>query len=288
MLRRQPDGAEKAFRNEREPSMHLKTIVSGGQTGADRAALDTAIRMGVDHGGWVPRGRLAEDGPLDGAYALRETASSDPAERTEKNVVDADGTLIVSHGPLRGGSAYTRECAEKHGRPWLHADLAAETVFSAALRINGWIASEGISVLNVAGPRASKDPRIYRATADLLETLFLMDAGGLTASAAGADGPAVFPPSTVEEALRRLEGALDLRDKVRLARMDVSEPASAFPELVRRIRSEFRLPLGNPKLLASCREAEGEPEMAPAASVAWLVRRLRDRLRQTHGLRRLP
>jgi hypothetical protein len=268
--------------------MRLKTIVSGGQTGADRAALDTAIRMGVDHRGWVPLGRLAEDGPLDGVYAVRETSSSDPAERTEKNVVDADGTLIVSHGPLQGGSAYTRACAEKHGRPWMHADLAAESLFSAALRVNGWIASQGISVLNVAGPRASQDPDIYRITADLLETLFLMDAGDLASLGAGPDSPTAFPPSTVEEALQLLEAALDLRDKVRMARMEVSGLASAYPELIRRIRSKFLLPLGNPKLLASCKEAAGKPDLEPGASVTWLVLRLRDRLRQTHGLRRVP
>ena len=79
-------------------------IISGGQSGVDRAALDAAIRLGIPHGGWVPKGRLAEDGPLPETYSLRETPTAVYAERTEKNVVDSDGTLIISRGELTGGS----------------------------------------------------------------------------------------------------------------------------------------------------------------------------------------
>ena len=83
-------------------------LVSGGQTGADRAALDVALELGIDHGGWVPKGRAAEDGRLPSRYRVRETPSEDPAERTERNVADADAALLISHGPLTGGSELTR------------------------------------------------------------------------------------------------------------------------------------------------------------------------------------
>ncbi len=86
----------------------VSKIVSGGQTGVDRAALDAAIKLGIAHGGWVPKGRLAEDGPLPETYRMRETASAAYSERTERNVIDSDGTLIISRGELTGGSEATR------------------------------------------------------------------------------------------------------------------------------------------------------------------------------------
>ena len=150
----------------------ITRLISGGQTGADRAALDFAIRRGIPHGGWVPRGRKTEAGPLPERYGLQETASGAYAERTEKNVLLADGTLIVSHGSLKGGSLLTGTLAERHGRPWMHADLDRWSVEEAAGRIRGWIRDCSIGVLNVAGPRASQDPGIYKAVRQVLEAVF--------------------------------------------------------------------------------------------------------------------
>src|SRR5690349_20784185 len=102
----------------------LKKIVSGGQTGADRAALDVALEHGFEIGGWVPNGRLAEDEPIPNSYAnLLEADSTDPSARTILNVRDSDATLIVSHGPLQGGSLLTLQESLKLGRPVLHIDL---------------------------------------------------------------------------------------------------------------------------------------------------------------------
>ena len=144
----------------------IKKIISGGQTGVDRAALDAAIKLSIPYGGWIPRGRLTENGPLGPEYRLKETGTSSYAERTEKNVLEADGTLIISRGPLTGGSEYTREMAVKHHRPWLHIDLNGESAFQAATMINKWIISKKIEILNVAGPRASKDSNIYHDALD--------------------------------------------------------------------------------------------------------------------------
>src|SRR5690606_30676655 len=101
-------------------------VVSGGQTGVDRAALDAALRLGLPCGGWCPAGRWAEDGPIPERYPLRETESADPAERTARNVRDSDATLILSPRPLRGGTAGTREVAERLGRPFHVADPFAD------------------------------------------------------------------------------------------------------------------------------------------------------------------
>jgi len=147
----------------------VKKIISGGQTGADRAALDFAIRHGIPHGGRVPKGRKAEDGRVPDIYKVREMASSSYSARTEQNALDADGTLIISHGRLTGGSSYTAWMARKHGRPLLHLDMAQVQVHEAAQRLRAWLDANSIRVLNVAGPRHSTDPDIYDTTMRVLE-----------------------------------------------------------------------------------------------------------------------
>ena len=143
----------------------IERIVSGGQTGADRAALDVAIRLGYDCGGWVPRGRLDEAGIIPPEYPnLIEADDARPETWTELNVRDSDATVIFSHGPLCGGSEYTQAKAGEQGKPSLHIDLAAMTIPAAVRRLRQWLARVQPRVLNVAGPRASDDPEIYEGT----------------------------------------------------------------------------------------------------------------------------
>ena len=143
-------------------------IISGGQTGADRAALDAAIHLGLPHGGWLPRGRKTEDGPLPRRYRLRETASDSYRERTEKNIVASDATLIIALGPLTGGSALTESLALRHDRPCLTLDLAEVDQAAAVTAVERWLERHVIRILNVAGPRASTTPNIYAAALALL------------------------------------------------------------------------------------------------------------------------
>ena len=153
----------------------IEKIVSGGQTGADQAALDVAIRLGIPHGGWVPKGRRTEAGALPRRYQMREMPTDGYAERTEQNVIDSDGTVIFSHGALDGGSALTEIRSGEHGRPHLHLDMERLSIAEAADALKEWIERKGIRVLNVAGSRASKDPDIYRVTAAVLESLLGKD-----------------------------------------------------------------------------------------------------------------
>lgn len=148
----------------------LKKIVSGGQTGADRAALDVALERGLEIGGWIPKGRLTEDGPISHRYGgLLETESADPSVRTALNVRDSDATFIVSHGPLQGGSLLTLAEARSMGRTVLHIDLAAIPQAAAARQLCEWLRHVDPSTLNVAGPRASQDAAIYRSVVELLQ-----------------------------------------------------------------------------------------------------------------------
>src|SRR5512134_2815539 len=118
----------------------MRMIVSGGQTGADRAAWEVARERGIAIGGWVPKGRLAEDGTLPAHYTgLRETDSTDPAVRTALNVRDSDATLVVSHGALSGGSLLTVREAARLGRPVLHLDVSRLGRPEAAARLAKWL-----------------------------------------------------------------------------------------------------------------------------------------------------
>jgi len=148
--------------------MDLQKIVSGGQTGVDRAALDAALAHEVPVDGWCPKGRRAEDGPIPDRYPLRETASEKYAQRTAWNVRDSDGTLIIAPKPLSGGTALTQKEAEKRGKPVLHVRPADAVPVPM---IQAWGQVNVVQVLNVAGPRASEVDGIYEAARDILDAL---------------------------------------------------------------------------------------------------------------------
>lgn len=144
----------------------MARVVSGGQSGVDRAALDAALAIGLRCGGWCPAGREAEDGPIPAGYPLRETPTRDPADRTLRNVRDSDGTLILVHaGVIDRGTALTRAMARALGRPLLVLDLAVAPPADALAR---WLPRPRMT-LNVAGPRESRSPGIYALARQWLE-----------------------------------------------------------------------------------------------------------------------
>jgi Circularly permutated YpsA SLOG family len=150
----------------------IRKIISGGQTGADRAALDAALERGVAAGGWIPKGRRAEDGRIPDRYLdLRETETDDYETRTRWNVRDSDATLILSHGALTGGSKLTELLARAWNKPALHVDLSIMSASDAVVAIRAWLADVDGETLNVAGPRASGDPSIYHDTKEIVTTL---------------------------------------------------------------------------------------------------------------------
>lgn len=152
-------------------------IVSGGQSGVDRAALDFAIQHALEHGGWCPRGRLAEDGVIPPVYRLRETESTEFDERTQKNVLDSDATLIVVRvKELSGGTAFTKTCAEHQGRPLLVV-CEKDGVASGADAISKFLRLNQVRTLNVAGPRESQAPGLGKFVRELLATVLAAKLG---------------------------------------------------------------------------------------------------------------
>ena len=167
-LHRRPVISRLAAMDEAAAPFRIEQIVSGGQTGVDRAALDAAIEMGIAHGGYCPRGRRAEDGPIDLRYALVEIDSPQYHVRTERNVAESDGTLVLCRGVPSGGTKLTVSLARRYDRPHRVVDLGAA---EDAAEVIEWLARQEIRKLNVAGPRESQSPGIYAVARHWLETL---------------------------------------------------------------------------------------------------------------------
>jgi hypothetical protein len=143
----------------------LQKIISGGQTGVDRAALDVAMELGIACGGWCPKGRLAEDGAIPERYPLKETPKAEYPQRTEWNVRDSDATLILRAGGSDRGTSLTETLAGQHGKLCLAIELDRSPSVSA---VQSWIQNNRIRVLNVAGPRESSSEGIYHKAVELL------------------------------------------------------------------------------------------------------------------------
>jgi predicted metal-dependent HD superfamily phosphohydrolase len=188
------------------------TIISGGQTGADRAALDVALALGVPFGGWCPADRQAEDGPIAAKYPLTPLARGGYRQRTRKNVQDSDGTAIFAFSKLTGGSKATADDCGRFHKPCLVIDAAATPPSAAAVAVAVFLLKHHIAKLNVAGPRASGQPRIYGYVREVLTRLIT---------------------GRAEEESSRHEMRRRWFDLVRRTRWDERAAAAVFRRLVR-------------------------------------------------------
>lgn len=274
--------------NGREIPM-IEKIISGGQTGADRAALDVAIKLGIPHGGWIPKGRITEEGPLPERYRMQEMPTESYSDRTEKNVIDSDGTLIICRGQPTGGSDYTREMALKHKKQLLHVDLNQTSSFDAASLISSWIKLYQIKTLNVAGPSASKDPNVYVDVFRILEWAFkifrIEDMSPDKKAELDKIKQSAPLPKTVDEAVKRLTSEMTLKDKTIIANMAETELSLLHANLGEYIRNEFDLWSGNQDLMASCRFFARKEEIHEHEASSIIIRELWKRLMETHKLR---
>jgi hypothetical protein len=271
----------------------FKKIVSGGQTGADRAALDFAIKNNIPHGGWVPKGRIAEDGPISEKYDLKEMPTDSYHTRTEQNVIDSDGTIIISHGPLTGGSRYTYEMAKQHHKPCLVIDLARTKVYEAGATIMIWVTGNKISTLNVAGPRASKNRHIYDQVTEILELvlyLFNLKKENPLMAVQGSPlendtpGTQVFL-KTVDEVVESVLS--ELRPEERLIFAQTSEENLSV--LTHLLASFIDTKIGdstvNQELIEDCRRKAGNPDLDAAEESKVIIEAIWGKVQETHRLR---
>ena len=152
-------------------------IISGGQTGVDRGALDAALAAGVPCGGWCPAERVAEDGPIPARYPVEELPKAGYVERTLRNVRDSDATLIICYGEPEGGTRQTLEFCERRNKPRLRVDAAVTPEQEAARQVAAFVREHGVRVLNVAGPRASKRPGAHAYAREVLASALTLLGG---------------------------------------------------------------------------------------------------------------
>jgi hypothetical protein len=265
----------------------LKMIISGCLPGAGQGALDAAVKLGIPDGGWVPKGALTEDAPMGEAYHLKEMKTSSDDQCTEQNIIESNGTLIVSHGAYAQELKRVRKYAGEHNRSWMHIDLNRTPAFKAAQLIASWIREKKIEILNVTGPKAGEDPGIYQKTMAIIESVYhlsLIDEnmGDLEKELAGRQSE---PPRTVDEAVNRLILELPLKDRVGIANMTHDEISSLGPTLGQDIRFEFGLWGKNEFLMDSCRFVSGKKNLNPDDASKIIIESLWEKLRNTHKLR---
>jgi hypothetical protein len=155
----------------RSKGLVISKIISGGQTGVDRAALDVAMELGIECGGWCPKGRRAEGRPIPKRYPLKETPSTAYPQRTKRNVLDSDATLILTlRQHQRGGTALTIRLAHSLKKPYKVVKLNGTTDVEG---VRSWLERKKIRILNVAGPRESENPGIHSMACDFLRQLLI-------------------------------------------------------------------------------------------------------------------
>jgi len=246
----------------------IQKLISGGQTGAERAALDVALELNIPHGGWIPKGRKTEKGRLPVRYRLNEISSIDYLKSRELNVLDSDGTLIISHGVLAGVPAQVQGLARKHRRPCLHIDLTEMALSQAASVLGSWIDVRDIKTLNVDGCRASKDPNLYDATKTLLKAVMNR-----------------YLPQTVEDAVERLISDIPMKDKSALANLQEKDLYLLRSSVGVYIRRQFGLLSGNRALIASCGSISGDEGLNGLQASDIIIHELWKRLQKSHALR---
>lgn len=270
----------------------IKKIISGGQTGADRAALDVALKFNIDHGGWIPKGRLTENGPLPLKYRLEEMNTSHYAARTKKNIQESDGTLLVTRGILSGGSLLTRNLATELNCPVCHIDLLQMEEFEAALISNTFLADHAIGILNVAGPRLSQCPGIDESVKAVLEVmLYLVYLDHWEACFIENDIDFSIMPAgmrsvqTIQEALEQITSDLSIREKVFIARLEESRIGSLYFLMLDYIKYRLNLDGRDQLLMKSiCRESD-TPFMSIEDGVMVIVKHLKQSLEKDYMLK---
>lgn len=268
----------------------LEKIISGGQTGADQAALDVAVKFNIPHGGWIPKGRKTENGPLPDAYQLTEMESTDYRDRTKQNIIDSHGTVIISRGKLTGGSKLTHSYAKVIGRPHIYIDLMNNEDFESAVFIKSFILENQIKILNVAGPRLSHHPWIYNDVKTVLEAvlyLFFMETHHDKVLESTVSLNAVHDefPVLPGDAVNLISKELPFKTKIFIARLAPGQIQVPYFLLLDSIRHRLGFDHGNKLLLQACSKWLGAPNATIEDAVMAIVKQLKLQLEKEYSLR---
>jgi hypothetical protein len=264
----------------------ITKVISGGQTGADQGARNAAKKLGIPFGGWIPKNRSTESKPLFYSYTPNEIPAISEYTAIEKNILESDGTLILTHGKLTGGSLLTQKLCKRHKKPCLHKDLTDKWHADVSSEIHSWVVEKDVEILNVAGPRADKDPLIYESALYVVEAVLLLslveaDAGAKLSDISNDKLLAHFmTPKSVDQAIDQMLYDLDTYQRDSLSQLDEDQLPLLNMNLGLYVRSQFQLLEEHSDLLEDCRRVTGNTNMTPDEASDMLVRRLWEFLRQ--------
>lgn len=268
-------------------------IISSGNSGVERAALDVARKLGINHGGWLSKGTSRQNRELMVAYQLKETESFGPQHAVEQNVKDADGILLVSRGEKIPRLKHPTEAALKQHRQFLGVDLKQYPAFEAASLINSWAQIHKVKSVFVTGATELEVPGIYRIAHKMLETVFYLgyvksDAYALSpahGNLAAGNSEKPSPPRTVEQCVERLKTIMSLKERALIANMQAGELGQLRSGLGEFVKNTFGLYSGNDALMKSCAQVGKLSRPLAEEACAVILRAFWEDLRRTHRLR---
>ena len=273
----------------------MRKIISSGRTGVEMAALDLAIKLGLSHGGWAPRGMRNEDGVIETRYGLHEVVAVGFKKAMAENILNSDGTLLITRGKKSVETQYAVETALRHQRQFLHVDLSQHSAFEAASLVSSWTSMNHVLIGFVTGPMASHDALIYHQVKKILETAFYLEfvktglhpehSEKMASLSEIEDNGENELPRSVDEAVYQLKAVLPLKDRTVMANMQADELDHLKTGLGEYIKQKFGLYLDNLPLIESCAEIGNLMKPLPDEACAVILRALWQDLRSTHKLR---
>jgi len=272
--------------------MILKKIITGGQTDADHAVLDAAIKFGISYGGWIPQGKMTETGPLPYKYKLQESVSNRYSECIEQNVKDAKGTLLISYGQLFDDANYARRTTLKHKRQLLGIHLNLTDASKAAALVNDWIQLQHIDVAYIIAPSIKINLDAVKHTKLIIEAALLLDIMEAPIGSAynGYSKDEYLEelsilPQTVDEAVGQIVAEMPLQDRVKIANLKKEDLEPVFMTLSIFVRNQLLQKGVNKKLFDSCRAVAGNDHLNDIRASFVIIEKLWESLRGSHRLR---
>jgi len=270
----------------------LEKIISCGRPGAEQAALDAAIKLGIAYGGWLPKGSDPIFAPESDKYNRTELGSTQQNEANKANIRKSDGTLLLSHGVLGFDSHDIENTARRYSSHLLQIDLNQLNAFNAAAMINDWIVENAITVLHVSGPALLEDQRIYQATYDILQAVYFLNLTetSVTLNPGSKDQMDVLPhkeqlPDSVDAAVDAIIKAMSLKDRTQLANFRAEEIAALQLTLGLYIKAKLESWSGRKEFDRSCKAAAEKERMDISNLPMVLIKLIWKKLRATHRLR---
>lgn len=270
----------------------IEKIISGGRSGAEHAALDVAIRLGIGYGGWIPKDFSLPAGVDTDRYHLIEMPTSNQAETLKKNIRESDVTLMLSHGTLSSREKNAKKTIQRYSTPLLHVDLNNTNAFNAASLINDWIIENDPAILHVTGPSEDEDRKIYSATLDILQAVYFLN---LTESSMNQSMGAqellahplktAVPPKTVEAAVDIIINEMHLKDRTLMANLREEEIAPLQLNLGLYIKKKLDIWSQDATFYDSCVAAAQKENLDKSNLPMVIIKMMWKKLKDTHRLR---